>query len=718
MGGTKDPAARAAELRAEIGEHDHRYYNLAAPTVSDADYDRLFRELKDLEAAHPELVVPESPTQRVGAPLPEGESFDKVRHAVPMLSIESLFDADEVREFEEKIARFLGLEDGSELDWSVEPKFDGVSASVLYEDGRLVRCVTRGNGTIGEDVTANLRTMRNLPLALRAGDHPIPTRLEVRGEVLIAREAFEGFNALLEEEGRSRLANARNAAAGAVRRNDPSEVARYPLEFHVYAAPLVEGEGLEFQTHSEVLAALRSWGVPDSGFGRSVRGIDACIAYRNEILAQRETMPFEIDGVVAKLESFELRGRLGETSRATRWQFAYKFPAVEGSSELLAIEASVGANGRLTPRAHVEPVGIGGVTVRHATLHNAEHVESLGLAIGDRVFLHRAGDVIPQVTGVAEAAKGRAPAGWKDRLPEELRDDDGKPLAGVVSTWRKPFEMPETCPACGTPVEPDGKYWRCPNLHGCRPQVVGRVLQLAGRSGFEIDNIGPKMVEQLVDAGYVESPADLFHLPLDRLSELDRWGEKTVANLAQQIDERRKVPLDRFVTALSIPDVGPTTARLIAKHFATLPAILEAGAEDLEGVDGIGPEVAGAIRTWFSGQENLNFLERLKEGGVEVQAAETTTSSGPLDGRSFVFTGTLESMSRAEAKRFVESRGGRVVSGISKKVDYLVCGEKAGSKRKKAEALGVAVLDEDALRRLAAGEELEAPVPTEGEADG
>jgi len=707
MGGNDEPeppSERARELRAEIAEHDHRYYNLAAPTISDAEYDRLFRELVELEEAHPELVVPESPTQRVGAPLPEGASFPKVRHLVPMLSIASLFDADEVREYVDGICRYLGLEDGAALDWSVEPKFDGVSASVLYEGGRLVRCVTRGNGAVGEDVTANLRTMRNLPLALREGEHPIPERLEVRGEVLIAREAFERFNAELEASGRARLANARNAAAGAVRRNDPQEVARYPLEFHVWAAPFVEGiEGVEFETHSELFAVLRSWGLPDSGFGRRVRGIDECIAYRDEILAQRESIPFEVDGIVAKLDSLELRARLGETSRATRWQFAYKFPALEATSQLLAIEASVGANGRLTPRAHVEPVGVGGVTVRHATLHNAEHVRNLGVRIGDRVFLHRAGDVIPQVTGVAEAAQGRAPAGWKERLPEELRHADGRPLEGVVAGWRKSFEMPETCPACGTPVEEDGKYWRCPNLYECRPQLVGRALQLAGRNGFEIDRIGPKMVEQLIDAGFVQSPADLFHLPYERLTELERWGEKTVANLARQIEERRRVSLDRFLAALSIPDVGRSTARLLARHLETLTHVVEAETEDLERIDGIGPEVARAIRRWFATPENRALLERLFEGGVEIRAEDGRPSSGTLEGKSFVFTGTLPSMSRAEAKRFVEHRGGRVVSSISKKVDYLIAGEKVGSKRQKAEDLGVTVLDEAGLRALASG---------------
>ncbi len=393
------PAGRARDLREQILHHDRLYYIEGRTEVSDAEYDALLRQLKELEAAHPELVTPDSPTQRVGAPLPEGQGFSRVRHEVPMLSIESLVTPEEVREFVAGIQRFLAQPAGEELAWHVEPKFDGVSASLVYEDGRFVRGATRGNGEIGEDITQNLRTVRNLPLALSAEKRALPRRIEVRGEVLIARARFAALNRERERTGQALLANARNATAGALRRNDPAEVARYPLEFHVWAVVRVEGAE-ELATHTELFRALADWGLPDSGHGKLVLGTEACLAYHDEIEARRNEFPFEMDGIFAKLERLDLRARLGATSRATRWQYAHKFAAQEATSLLRAIEAQVGANGRLTPRAYVDPVEVLGVTVRHATLHNADHVASLGLMVGARVFLRRAGDVIPQITGV------------------------------------------------------------------------------------------------------------------------------------------------------------------------------------------------------------------------------------------------------------------------------------------------------------------------------
>ena len=403
-------AKRAAELREVILEHDRLYYLEGKPRISDGEYDALFRELKALEAEHPELLVPDSPTQRVGAPLEEGRGFDKVEHAVPMLSIESLFDPEEVREFARKIRRFLGTEEeeSDDLVWQVEPKFDGVSASLIYEGGQLVRGVTRGDGSVGEDITANLRTVRNIPLVLTGEASTIPSLLEVRGEVLIARERFERFNVQRVERGQPSLANARNATAGALRRNDPAEVARYPLEFHLYAAPRMEG-GPEVATQDELNAVLLGWGLEASDFGRRVVGLEACLEYHAELEQRRDELPFEVDGVVAKLDDLDLRRRLGATAGATRWQYAQKFAAQEASSLLRAIEIQVGANGRLTPRAHVDPVEVMGVTVRHATLHNKTHVESLGIRVGDRVFLRRAGDVIPQITALAEEAPKKEP---------------------------------------------------------------------------------------------------------------------------------------------------------------------------------------------------------------------------------------------------------------------------------------------------------------------
>lgn len=707
---SKTPKAEAAdrviELRLELADHDHRYYNLASPTISDGEYDKLFRELASLEAEYPDLLSSDSPTQRVGAPLPEGTSFKKLTHEVPMLSIASLFELEEVREFEERILRFLKLESGDDLEWSVEPKFDGVSASVLYEGGRLVRGVTRGDGRVGEDITANLRTIRNLPLRLREGRRSLPDRLEVRGEVLIHRDDFDRFNLERAERGDPILANPRNATAGGLRRNDPSEVARYPLRFNSWAAPVLEG--VELATQGEVSTALLDWGMPDEGFARIVTGLDACLAYREEMMERRDAIPFEIDGIVAKLNRFDLRERLGSTARTPRWQYAHKFPAREATSVLRAIEVQVGANGRLTPRAHVDPVDIGGVTVRHTTLHNADHVAALGLRIGDRVFLHRAGDVIPQISGVAESASGRAPKGWRDGIPESLLDDKGEVRDGVVWEWGASFEVPTACPSCGTPPEALGKYWLCPNTFGCQPQLVGRVQQLAGRQGFEIDHLGEKMILQLIEASLIESPADLFHLEPHReaLIDLERWGEKTVDNLFAQIAERRTVSFARFLTALSIPEVGPATGRLLASHHGDLAELRAADLETLEHLNGIGPEMAQAIVGWFADERNQALLERLFAGGVQLVYEEGGSGGGAFAGKTIVFTGSLQELTRAEAKRTAEDAGARVSSSISSKTDFLVCGEKAGSKAKKAAELGVEVLQEaEFLGRIRSGAE-------------
>ena len=699
-------AARAAELRAELLRHDHLYYVEARPQLTDAEYDGLFLELKALEAEHPELVRPDSPTQRVGAPLPEGQGFERVEHRSAMLSIESLFGEEEVVEFEEKIRRFLKLED-DELDWVVEPKFDGVSCSLLYVEGLLVQGLTRGDGRVGEDVTANLRTVANIPLRLRGDDRPVPDRLEVRGEILIELEDFERFNRERADEGRPVLANPRNAAAGALRRNDPAEVARYPLRFQPYSIADLEQGGSDFETNWDQIAALRDWGVAPSKYAERVSGLAACLDYHARMEAGRSQLPFEVDGVVCKLDRLDLRRRLGETARATRWQFAFKFAPNEASSVLRAIEVQVGAFGRLTPRAHVEPVPLGGVTVTHSTLHNADRVAELGLKIGDRVFLHRAGDVIPQVTGVAQAAQGPEPADWDERLPEELRPPEGEELAaGVLAGWKQRFEMPAECPSCGTAVVSEGKYWRCPNVYGCEPQVVGRTLQLAGREGFEIDGLGEKMVLQLVAAGHLTSPADLFHLERVRgeLVELERWGQKSVDNLMDELERARKVPFDRLLAAVSIPEVGPATARLLATHFGSLEELAGADAEALQHVGGIGPEMAASITDWFASETNRALLERLFEGGVEVVYRDLAAAGeGPFVGKTVVFTGTLEDLGRAEAKRLVETLGGKVVSSISSRTDFLVQGKGGGGKAKKAAELGVTVLPEADFRTLVEG---------------
>ena len=689
---------RIRELRAEIARHDRLYYVESKPELSDAEYDALFSELKRLEAEHPQLVSPDSPTQRVGGARPEGQGFPTVSHEVPMLSIDSLFSDEEVRDFEARIVRFLGLPNGDELDWAVEPKYDGVSAALLYEDGRLVRGAMRGDGVQGEEITSNLRTVRNLPLGLARAGHSIPRRVEVRGEVLIRRERFAELNARRAREGQAPFANPRNTVSGALRRNDPAEVARYPLEFYPWSAPQLEG--LDLATQTELLAALRAWGFSDAGHSRRVRGLAAAIAYHDEIERRRQELPFEIDGVVAKLDRLDLRARLGATSRATRWQYAHKFASLEATSTLRAIETMVGNGGRLTPRAHVAPVEVGGVTVRHATLHNADYVAALGVHVGDRVFLRRAGDVIPQITAVAKAAEGAAPADWDASLPEELRNEQGAVRAGVAAQWRAGFEMPKRCPVCSTAALQEGKYWRCPNLD-CPPQLVGRTLILAGGGAFEIDGLGEKQVAQLYAAGLLKSPADLFTLRREDLLELERWGDKSVANLLQQIETQRLVPFARFLVALAIPDIGPATALLLARHFATLEDLQAASLDELQHIDGVGPEVAARIFGWFREAAGQALLARLFANGVVIEYRRASAGTGYFGGKTVVFTGTLEKMGRNEAKQAVEEQGGKVGSSVSAKTDFLVVGGKPGSKAKKAEELGVKVLLEpEFLQRI------------------
>ena len=756
----KELAHKAGDLRNTLQAWARQYFLDGTSPVSDAEYDRIYSELVQLEARHPELITRDSPTQRVGAALPEGSGFQKHPHEVPMLSIDSLFDADEVRDFEERILRFLGIESGDALWWSVEPKFDGVSAALLYQDGQLVRGLTRGDGAVGEDVTANLRTVRNVPLSLSDAAGPVPHLLEVRGEVLIRRDAFERFNQERVARGEALLANPRNATAGAIRRNDPQEVARYPLEFHLWDAPRFiqnPGDAHEpFTLYTEKVARLVELGLPDSGFGRRVQGLAACLAYHDDIEAQRFDIPFDMDGIVAKLDERSLRERLGRTARSMRWQYAHKFAPIEAVTTLRAIEVMVGVGGRLTPRAHVDAVDVGGVTVRHTTLHNRDHVLALGLAIGDRVSLHRAGDVIPQITGVASAATGKEPKDWGDFVPASLlrplqvetaegettegetsEGEDAEAIAqapathrtidavqalirkGVTWRYRSTFEMPATCPACGTEVVETGKYFHCPNGLSCRPQLVGRAKLLDGRGAFEIDGIGPKQIDQMASAGLLSTPADLFHLDRDKLLELERWGPKSVDNLFAQLDERRRIPFDRFLVGLGIPEVGPATAKLLAKRFADYTALHEALAsapaqpaadlfaeadqnladpavETLLELDGIGPEMAKEIVLFFRRRDMQAMIARLFEGGVEIQSLEVRTD-GAFAGKTIVLTGTLEQLTRTEAKRRIEALGGHVASAVSKRTDLLVAGEKAGSKRKKAEELGIRIVDEAEL---------------------
>jgi DNA ligase (NAD+) len=693
-------AARAAELRVELRRHDSLYHVEGRPELSDAAYDRLYRELVELERAHPELAQPDSPTQRVGAALPEGQGLARGRHEVPMLSIDSLFTAEEVHDFEARVRRFLNLPASEVLTWVAEPKLDGVSAALVYEHGLLVRALTRGDGEEGEDVTANLRTVHAIPLRLSDARRALPALLEVRGEVLMERGAFEKFNRARAERGEPVLANPRNATAGAVRRNDPAEVARYPLTFVPWTVARIEGP--RFERYRELAAALGEWGFVDLGLRADCAGIDACLAYHARLEARRFEIPFELDGIVAKLDDLALRERLGTTSRAVRWQYAHKFAAFEATSTLRAIEVQVGRNGRLTPRAHVDPVEVGGVTVTHATLHNADHVASLALRVGDQVFLRRAGDVIPQITAVAKLAAGPEPADWSARRPAELLDAEQRPRAGVHVGWCEVFEAPRACPSCGSATVAEGKYWVCPAGLACRPQLVGRTEQFVSQAAFDLDQLGEKRILQLVEAGLLHSPADVFHLDPARLVALERWGEKSVAKLTQQLAERRSIGLERLLVAACIPDVGAATAKLLAQHLLTLDALRAASAEELQHIDGIGPELARELPAWFADPSSQAFLARLHAGGVRIESA-TRPSGGAFAGKTFVLTGTLAAMGRAEAKHAIEERGGRVGSAISSKTDYLVAGEEAGSKLKKAQELGIRILTEAEFAELLRG---------------
>jgi DNA ligase (NAD+) len=671
-------------LVGELARHDRLYHVEGRPEISDAEYDRMFRELAELEQAHPRDVLPDSPTRRVGAALPEGQGLSRARHEVPMLSIDSLFSADEVRDFEARVRRFLALGAQEPLAWLCEPKLDGVSAALTYVDGLLTRALTRGDGEIGEDVTANLRTVRAIPLRLSAARRAAPSLLEVRGEVIMERGAFERFNAARVASGEPELANPRNATAGAVRRTDPAEVARYPLTFQPWA--VVRVEGVSFARYRDLAAALADWGFAELGLRELCADVEACLAYHARLEARRFEIPFEMDGVVAKLDDLALRERLGTTARTVRWQYAHKFAALEATSTLRAIEVQVGRNGRLTPRAHVDPVEVGGVTVTHATLHNAEHVVTLAISIGDAVFLRRAGDVIPQIISVAKSASGSEPSDWDERIPRELLGPDGAPRA---------------CPACGSASVASGKYWLCPNGLSCPPQLVGRTEQLVAQAAFDIDQLGEKRILQLVEHGYLKSPADVFHLDPATLVELERWGEKSVAKLVEQLAACRSIPLERFLVALCIPDVGVATAKLLAQHLGTFEQVRAADEEALLHIDGIGPELARGLPAWFADAGNQALVARLLAGGVSVGEA-TRAAAGALSGKTFVLTGTLVSMGRAEAKHAIEERGGRVASSVSAKTDYLVAGAEAGSKLKKAQELGIQVLDEAALGALLA----------------
>jgi DNA ligase (NAD+) len=663
-----DAAARIARLRREIEEHNHNYYVLDRPTISDAEFDRLFRELQALEAAHPELASADSPTQRVGAaPLPE---FASVPHGVPMLSLNNALSEAEAEAFDRRVREGLGLE---EVEYNCEPKFDGLAISLTYADGRFVRGATRGDGYSGEDVTVNLRTVRSVPLRLRM-KHP-PKLIDVRGEVIMYHADFARLNERQREHGEKEFVNPRNAAAGSLRQLDSRVTASRPLRLFAYGVGTLEGKAWP-ETQRAILDFLVEIGIPVCGERRVESGFNGLLEYYRRLLGKRGELPYDVDGVVYKVNRLSDQERLGFVSRAPRFAIAHKFPAEEATTEVVAIEVQVGRTGALTPVARLKPVFVGGVTVMNATLHNEDEVHRKDVRVGDTVLVRRAGDVIPEVVSVVP----------------------GKRHAGA-----RVFHLPSKCPVCGSAVIrlPDEAVARCSGGLVCPAQRKQALLHFASRRALDIDGLGEKLVDQLVDAEIVKGPADLYKLGLEALSGLERMGEKSARNLLAALEKSKHTSLPRFIYALGIRNVGEATAKDLAHHFGGIEALMKADEAELQEVADVGPVVAESIRKFFAEKHNVRVVEALRKAGVGwAEAARARPARGPAASKTFVLTGTLPGMTREEATALIEAHGGKVTGSVSKKTDYVVAGADPGSKLAKGEALGVTILDEAGLRKL------------------
>ena len=660
------PAEEIAELTARLRRWGAAYFEIDTPLVPDADYDAAMLQLRALEADHPDLQAPDSPTQRVGgAPL---SAFQTIAHRMPMLSLDNAFSETELIEFHRRVIERLSV---SEITYCCEPKLDGVAVSIVYESGLLTQAATRGDGVSGEDITANVRTIRNVPLMLSGDD--IPSYLEVRGEITIPRSGFEQMNARARRLGQKVFVNPRNAAAGSLRQLDSGVTAKRPLEFTAYSVGVFEGSLPA--SHDGTLRALSEWCIPISEHMQTVVGIEACEVYYEQMAAQRDALPFDIDGIVYKVNSLEQQDRLGFISRAPRWAIARKFPAQEVSTRLLGVDFQVGRTGVITPVARLEPVFVAGVTVSNATLHNIDEIERLGVSIGDVVVVRRAGDVIPQIVSV-------------------VRDD----TENEVSV-REPIVFPAQCPACGAALarEAGETAIRCVGGVGCGAQLKGVVRHFASRKAMNIDGLGDKLIDQLVDEGLLESVADLFRLTKESVGMLDRMGEKSSENLLSSVAAARQTTLPKLIYALGIREVGEATARSLAEHFMTLDAMLAASVEALEDVDDVGPVVAQHIRAFAEDGRNGTILDELQAAGVNWPDVALDAGDGPLAGTIWVVTGKLVAMSREEAESRLRALGAKTASSVSKKTTSVVAGPGAGSKRKRAESLAVPIIDESAL---------------------
>ncbi len=679
MTDTSAPAQRAAQLHTLLHRYAHRYYVQDNPEVPDAEYDRLFQELQALEAAHPELLTGDSPTQRVGGTVLDG--FDKVRHKVPMLSIRTETDITPsgAQAFDARVRRELGLADSAPpVEYVAELKFDGLAINLRYENGVLVQAATRGDGETGEDVTQNIRTVHQIPLRLEAGSPPV---LEVRGEVYMRRDHFDQLNDRQRAKGEKTYINPRNTAAGAVRQLDPNITAQRPLSFYAYGlgevTPTAEG-GPEWLTHWDMLQTLKTWGFPVSARTDTAQAATELIAYHQHIGALRDTLPFDIDGVVYKVNSLALQRQLGFISREPRWAVAHKYPAQEQLTTVLAIDIQVGRTGKLTPVAKLAPVFVGGVTVTNATLHNEDEIRRKDVRVGDTVIVRRAGDVIPEVVGVLA----------DKRLPNA-------PL----------FTMPRQCPVCNSAAAreqvdgEEGADYRCTGGLFCPAQRKQAILHFASRRAVDVEGLGDKLVEQLVDAGIIKTLPDLYRLGLGSLANLDRMAEKSARNVLAALEKSKQTTLQRFLFGLGIRHAGEGTAKALTRHFGKLDAIMAASLEELMGVTDVGPVVAQSVRTFFDQPHNREVVEQLRACGFTWAEGEPAASADdkPLSGKTFVITGTLPTLSRDEAKDRLEAAGAKVSGSVSKKTTYLVAGAEAGSKLEKATELGVAVLDEAGL---------------------
>ncbi|MDG1494938.1 MAG: NAD-dependent DNA ligase LigA [Porticoccaceae bacterium] len=654
------------QLKDELNQHNHRYYVLDDPSVPDSEYDRGMRRLQDIEQQHPELLSDDSPSQRVGgAALP---SFSQVSHDVPMLSLDNAFSEEELEAFDRRISDRLNYKDDQQIDYICEPKLDGVAVSLLYRDGLLVRGATRGDGKVGEDITANVRTINSIPLKLTGAG--IPELLEVRGEIYLPRSGFDKINAAATAKGDKPFVNPRNAAAGSLRQLDSKITASRPLEMCAYSVGQFKG-GQTPDSHLNMLNALGSWGFKINTYVEAVQGIAACEAYYDRMEKRRDNLGYDIDGIVYKVNNLALQQRLGFVAKAPRWAIARKFPAQEELTQLLDVEFQVGRTGALTPVARLAPVFVGGVTVSNATLHNGDEIARLGICIGDTVIIRRAGDVIPKVAGVV-----------LDRRPENAQ----------------PIVFPENCPVCQSSVRRvEGEaVARCSGGLFCGAQSKEAIKHFASRKAMDIDGLGDKLVELLVDRGLIYSPADLYELSAGKIADLERMGEKSAQNLIDSIAVSRQTTLGKFLFALGIREVGEATGQTLARNFGSLEAIIEADQDVLLEVDDIGPVVAYYIRDFFRNPDNLSIISALRESGVSWDDIDISAQdSQPLKGQTWVLTGGMEIMSRAEAKDRLQELGAKVAGSVSAKTSQVVAGPGAGSKLTKAQSLDIPVFDEE-----------------------